>query len=60
MYELILENKYRQVKCGLGVILSPSWTFHILTFIGLSSNLLVGGQGILLVRHDSLGGMKNL
>ena len=57
--ELVRENKYKQVKCGLGVILSPSLNImYTRPHVDMSSNLLVGVKRILIIRHTTLGGMK--
>ena len=59
VYTLVRENKYKQVKSGLGVILSPSLNImYTRPHVDMSSNLLVGVKGILIIRHTALGGMK--
>ena len=59
VYALILENKYRHVKWGLGVTLSPSLNIvYTRPHVEMSSNLLVGVKGILIIWHTKLGGMR--
>ena len=59
VYALILDNKYRHVKWGLGVALNPSLNIvYTRPQVEMSSNLLVGVKGILIIRHTKLRGMS--